>query len=82
MYTLANGTNPELMLFIEARVNPKDKTKPVWRFTVGRSAHAELHLLYDDKEVFQAPRGDRVSGWDKPYWLGTLSAEPKPDPKK
>ena len=82
VYTLANGTNPEIMLFIEARVNPKDKTKPVWRFTVGRSAHAELHLEFDGKEVFEAPRADRagLSAPDKPYWLGNISAvEAKPD---
>ena len=82
LYTLANGTNPEVMLFVEARVNPKEKTKSAWQFAVGRSSHAEWHLLYDDKEVLESPRGDRLSGWDKPYWLGTLSADPKPDPKK
>ena len=49
LYTLANGTNPELMLFVEARTNPKDATKSAWQFTVGRLAHAELHLLYDEK---------------------------------
>jgi hypothetical protein len=81
LYTFANGTNPEIMLFVEARVSPKDKTKPVWQFTASRSAHAELHLEYDGKEVFDAPRGDKVSGPDKPYWLGTFNA-PKPKQEK
>jgi hypothetical protein len=72
LYTLANGTNPEIMLFLEARVDPKDKTKSSWQFVVGRSAHAELHLEYDGKEVFEAPRGNRVSGRNKPYWLSFI----------
>jgi hypothetical protein len=73
LFTLANGTNPEIMFFVEARVDPKDNSKPVWRYTVGRLAHAELHLHYDGKEVFNAPRGNRVSASDKPYWLSFIS---------
>jgi hypothetical protein len=69
------------MLFVEARVDPKDKTKTVWQYTVGRSAHAELHLEFDGKEVYEAPRGDRVSAADKPYWLGRIdtATDPKRD---
>jgi hypothetical protein len=70
LFTLANGTNPEILLFVEARVDPKDKLKTAWQFTVGRLAHAELHLEYDGKEVFNAPRGWEVSASNKPYWLG------------
>lgn len=73
LYTLANGTNPELMLFIEARAG-KEGAKPTWQFTTGRLAHAELHLLYDGKAVFEAPRGTRISGSNKPYWLGFMAA--------
>lgn len=80
LFTLANGTNPEIMLFLEARVGPKKASEAVWQFAVGRSAHAELHLEYDGKEVFDAPRGDNISASNKPYWLGlikaTLDAEP------
>jgi hypothetical protein len=78
LYTLANGTNPEILLFIEARVNPKDKSKPVWQYAVGRTSHAELHLEYDTKEVFTSPRADKLSGWDKPYWLGLIKTARKP----
>lgn len=70
LFTLANGTNPEIMLFVEARVDAKNPSKRVWEYTVGRLAHAELHLEYNGKEVFDAPRGDRVAGSDQPYWLG------------
>ena len=74
LFTLANGTNPEIMLFIEARVDPKNGSKPVWQYTVGRLAHAELHLEHNGKEVFEAPRGNKVSGADQPYWLGFFRA--------
>jgi hypothetical protein len=81
LYTLANGTNPEIMLFIEARVNPKDKSKTAWQYTVGRLAHAELHMEYDGKEVFNAPRGDKLSGSDKPYWVDFIKAASVPKDK-
>jgi hypothetical protein len=80
LYTLANGTNPEILIFLEAKVDPNDKTKTAWQFTTGRLAHAELHMEYDGKEIFTAPRGNDLSGRDKPYWLGfiTSAAEEKP----
>jgi hypothetical protein len=81
LFTLANGTNPEISLFVEARVDPKNGSKSVWQFTVGRSSHAELHLKYDGKEVYEAPR-DKLSAPNQPYWLNyfnaALAAEPKP----
>jgi hypothetical protein len=82
LYALVNGTNPEILLFIEARTNPKDATKLAWRFGVGRSSHASLHVLYDEKEVFESPRADRVPlcAPDKPYWVTDVvipAAEPK-----
>jgi hypothetical protein len=81
LYALVNGTNPEILLFIEARTTPKDAAKPVWRFGVGRSSHAELHLLYDEKEVFESPRADRgnLCAPNKPYWITdvVLPVQPK-----
>jgi hypothetical protein len=82
LFTLANGTNPEILLFVEARVDPENKSKSVWQYTVGRSAHAELHLEYDGKEVFEAPRGDKVSGRNQPYWLGNIQVPLVGDPEK
>src|SRR5262249_53551606 len=73
LFTLANGTNPEILFFVEARVDPNDKSKAIWQYTVGRLAHAELHMEYDGKEIFNAPRGSQVSGWNKPYWLGFIN---------
>jgi hypothetical protein len=76
LYTLANGTNPEIMIFLEARVDPNDRSKTMWQYTVGRLAHAELHMEYDGKEIFTAPHGDRVYGPAKPYWLGFITSAP------
>jgi hypothetical protein len=82
LFTLANGTNPEISLFVEARVDPKNRSKSVWQFTVGRSAHAELHLNYDGKEVYEAPRGYKVSAPNQPYWLGQFNAALDAEPPK
>ncbi len=82
MYTLANGTNPEIMLFIEARGNPGTKADAVWQFTIGRMSHCELHLEYDEKEVFSGPRGRSLSGADKPYWVVSIDASSFTEPKK
>jgi hypothetical protein len=73
LFTVANGTNPEIMFFVEARVDPKDRSKTAWQYTVGRLADAELHMEYDGKEVFNAPRGNRVSAPNKPYWVGFIN---------
>jgi hypothetical protein len=74
LFTLANGTNPEILLFIEARVDSKNSSKHVWQYTVGRLAHAELHLEYDGKEVFEAPRANnKISAPDQPYWCDYIS---------
>jgi hypothetical protein len=82
LFTLANGTNPEILFFVEARVDPDNRSKRIWQYTVGRLAHAELHLKYDGKEVFEAPRGNKVSGPDQPYWLSFLIAPAEADSEK
>jgi hypothetical protein len=82
LFTLANGTNPEIMVFVEARRDPKDATKTVWQYAIGRLAHAELHLQYDGKEVFEAPRGNFVAGRNRPYWLGFLTLPFESGPEK
>jgi hypothetical protein len=72
LFTFANGTNPEIMLFIEARTDPHDKSNRVWQYGVGRTSYAELHLEYDGKGVFTAPRGNVVSGRNRPFWTSVL----------
>jgi hypothetical protein len=75
LFTIANGTNPEIMFFVEARVDPKNNSKRVWQFTTGRLAHAELHLEYNGKEIFAVPNGDKVSAQDQPYWCSSFRAD-------
>jgi hypothetical protein len=83
LFIIANGTNPEIMLFVEARVGPKDKTKAAWHFSAGRSAYAELHVEYDGKEVFDSPRKNgSTSGPDQPYFKDVLYTKPAAVPKK
>jgi hypothetical protein len=82
LFTLANGTNPEIWLFVEARTDPKGSAKTVWQYAVGRSAFAELHMEYDGKEVYSAPRGEQVSAPDKPFWLDVIRAPADADPRK
>src|SRR2546425_391235 len=43
LFAFANGTNPELLLFIEARQGKGKSSKPVWQFGVGRASYAQLH---------------------------------------
>jgi hypothetical protein len=82
LFILANGTNPEILLFLEARADPKEKSKAVWQFMLARSANAELHLEFDGKEVFDLPRASQNSGVDKPYFNGGIWVKSAPDPKK
>jgi len=74
MFAFANGTNPEIILFIEARMDRKGKSSPVWQYGLGRSGNAELHLEHDGKEVFSAPRGNLAAGPDKPFWTSVLKS--------
>jgi hypothetical protein len=80
LFIQANGTNPEIPFFIEARVDAKNRSKRVWQYAVGRLSHAEIHLEYGGKEVFQAPRGDRLSAPNRPYWLSLIRAVPDAEP--
>jgi hypothetical protein len=83
VFILANGTNPEIVFFVEARTDPKDKSKAIWQCAFGRSGFAEMHLEYDGKELFNAPRANGHNGPRKPFLVGGLAAlEPDPEPRK
>jgi hypothetical protein len=82
LFTLANGTNPEIWLLVEARADPKRTPKAAWQYTVGRSSWAELHVECDGKEVFSEPRGDQVSAPNKPFWLDLVAAPLGAGPRK
>ncbi len=68
MFIIAQGTNPEVTLFLEA-VHPADEAKPVWQYGLGRTGLAEIVVLYEDKEVFRAPPlTTEVFPTHSPYW--------------
>jgi hypothetical protein len=79
LFAFANGTNPEALLFVEARQKARG-SKPVWQFGVGRSSAAKLNVEHEGKEVYSCPWGDRVTGRDKPFWMASLQFTPPAAP--
>lgn len=53
-FVLANGTNPEVILLIEAL--GKDTKAARWHYSLARAGSAELHVELDGKEVWKCPR--------------------------
>jgi hypothetical protein len=53
VFAYANGTNPELLLLLEA--TPQGQGPPRWRFAAARLARAELHLKLGPRDVWNAP---------------------------
>jgi hypothetical protein len=66
LFVLANGTNPEVVLLLEATAGAGESAE--WRFAAARLGHAEMHLLLDDGEAWTAPRVAELPP-DSPYWL-------------
>jgi hypothetical protein len=67
-YILAHGTNPELVLLIEALGETLEASR--WHFSVARSGSAELHLELDGNEVWKQDRTPGVFGKPTdPYWM-------------
>lgn len=82
LFTFANGTNPEILLFLEVQADPANKnSKGKFRYGVGRLSHAEIHLAYDGKEIFMEQRGYNLSGPDKAYFLDTIKGAKRPPGK-
>jgi hypothetical protein len=76
LFAFANGTNPELLLFIEARQGKGKASKPAWQFGVGRASYGQLHAEYEGKEVYLATYGNLVIGRDKPFWSARFRVTP------
>lgn len=77
-FVFAHGTNPEILVQLEAI--GKSPAEATWQLHAARLGSAELHLLFDDVEVWQQPRTPGVVGKSTdPYWLfflPTASAPP------
>ena len=79
MFIIAQGTNPEVTLFLEA-VHPADEAKPIWQFGLGRTGLAEIVVHYDDKEVFRAPPlRTEIFPSTSAYWRTKSKVENKGD---
>lgn len=66
VFAFSNGTNPEVILLIEAKSDAG--AEPRWHYALARLGHAEMHVSLDDAEVWTVPRVDRLAPTE-PYWL-------------
>jgi hypothetical protein len=67
-FLLAHGTNPEIVLQIEAVGKSLDVAR--WQYSLARLGSAELHVELDGKEVWKQDRTPGVVGKaTDPYWL-------------
>ncbi len=65
LFVLANGTNPEACLIIEARSESETLT---WQYGFARLGHAEIHAELDEESIWTVPRLDSTPN-GRPYWL-------------
>ena len=67
VFVLAHGTNPEVLIQIEAHA---DEQPPRWRYSLARLGSAEMHVSLDSKEVWTQDRTPGIVGQPvDPYWL-------------
>ena len=67
VFVLAHGTNPEVLVQIEADTAEQPAR---WRYSFARLGSAELHVLFDGKEIWTQPRTPGIVGQPvDPYWL-------------
>lgn len=66
VFLICHENNPEVVLPIEA-VKRKDE-QPRFRYALARLGHAELHVSFDTKEIWQQPRIRDTAARD-PYFL-------------
>jgi hypothetical protein len=76
LFTFVTGTDPELMLVIEAR--PADgKGEPVWHFAAGRFTDLTLKLRHKKVELWTHERGANLEGRPDPYISGRHELRPR-----
>jgi hypothetical protein len=64
VFVFANGTNPEVALLLEARVD--DEGARSWWYGLARAGHAEIHVSLDAEEVWKVPRAAQTA-WTSAY---------------
>ncbi|AMV20845.1 hypothetical protein [Planctomyces sp. SH-PL14] len=79
VFVFAHGTNPEILVLIEA--TGPEPASATWKLAAARMGSAELHLSLGDEEVWSAPRTPNVVGRpEDPYWLFLSRADAAPAP--
>ncbi len=73
VFVLAHGTNPEVLVQIEAHAGEP----PRWKYSLVRMGSAEMHVSLDGKEVWTEARTPGVLGQPvDPYWLFLTAPTP------
>jgi hypothetical protein len=54
VFLLCHETNPEVVLLIEATQDLESGAR--YRYALARLGHAELHVAFDKKEIWEQPR--------------------------
>jgi hypothetical protein len=77
IFSFANGTNPEVLLVLEAH-QTKDSSE--WRYGLVQMAGAELIVHLDGKQVWDRPNADPPAVRDSYVngWIAAEMREPKP----
>ena len=78
VFVLAHGTNPEVLVLIEALGDSLEAAR--WHYSLARLGSAEMHVAIDDKEVWKQDRTPGIVGRPTdPYWLFmTAASQPAP----
>ena len=77
VFVLAHGTNPEVIVLIEAIGKTVDAAR--WHYSLARLGSAELHVELDGKEVWKQGRTPGIVGRPAdPYWLFVTPVEAQP----
>jgi hypothetical protein len=66
MFFITYGTNPEIVLLVEARRT--GGAEPVWSYGLARIAGAELHVELDEREIWTRSK-EMGPGARDPYWI-------------
>lgn len=66
LFALAQGTDPEMFLLLEAQADPAR-----WNYAIARFSDLELHVRHNDREVFSVPYS--TGGPDRPYLIRVVA---------
>lgn len=80
MFVIAHGTNPEVLVLIEALGESLEASR--WHYSLARLGSAEMHVAIDEKEVWKRDRTPGVVGRPvDPYWLFMTASATRPPPE-